>query len=277
MALDGRVALITGASGAIGSAIAARLARDGAHTVIADLRLDAAREVAESINRSSRSKARAIALQVDVARSAEVDRIVAETVREFGTLDIVVNNAGTHTQALAVHMSDEEWERVQRTNAWSVFYLSRAAMRVMIPRRSGSIINIITGLFGVAYSSAYTSSKFAVWGFSQCLTLEAAPYGIRVNCVAPGTIPDTGFNRWYREKAQLSGLDYDRFMELALETIPLGRFGQPDDIANTVAFLASPEASYITGQCLEVAGGFAGYAVPIRLQQEPPEPDQPHN
>src|SRR5207237_8494431 len=104
--------------------------------------------------------------------------------------------------------------------------------------------------------SAYTSSKFLVHGFSQCLVLEVAPYGIRVNCVAPGAVPDTGFERWYREKAALVGQDYDAFLEGALDAIPLHRFGRPEDIAGGVLYLASDDSAYVTGHLLDIAGGF---------------------
>jgi NAD(P)-dependent dehydrogenase (short-subunit alcohol dehydrogenase family) len=258
---EGRGAVVTGAGGAIGGAIARRLAEEGAGLIVADVRLDAAAEMAAAITAAGGV---AVALAVDVSKSADVDAAVQAAVERYGHLDVMVNNAGTHLQALVAETSDEEWERVQRTNAFGSFYGCRAAMRVMRKQRSGSIINIITGLFGVAYSSAYVSSKSAIWGLSQCLTLEAAPFGVRVNCIVPGSVPDTGFNRWYREKAEISGLGYERFMEIALETTPLGRFGTPLDMANAVAFLASEEASFITGHALEVAGGFTGYAVPIK-------------
>src|SRR5205823_14686110 len=131
--------------------------------------------------------------------------------------------AATHMQALVQDTSDEDWHRVVSTNVDSVFYGCRAAIPAMRGRGRSSIVNIVTGQFGVAYSSAYTASKFFVHGFSQCLVLEVARYGIRVNCIAPGSIPNTGFERWYREKAALLGIEYDEFLQGAMESIPLHR------------------------------------------------------
>ena len=129
-------------------------------------------------------------------------------------------------QALVEDTTDEDWEGVIRTNAYSAFYGCRAVVRAMRRAGRGSIVNVVTGQFGVAYSSAYTSSKFLVHGMSQCLVLEVARYGIRVNCIAPGAIPDTGFERWYREKAALLGIPYDEFLQGALDSVPLHRFGR---------------------------------------------------
>ena len=154
-----------------------------------------------------------------------------------------------------------------QTNTDSVFFGCRAVIPIMRRQGSGSIINIVTGQFGVAFSSAYTSSKFLVHGFSQSLVLEVARYGIRVNCIAPGSIPNTGFERWYREKAELLGMDYDDFLASALDSIPLHRFGVPEDIAAGALYLASDDASYVTGQLLSVDGGFSGYSIALAREE----------
>jgi NAD(P)-dependent dehydrogenase (short-subunit alcohol dehydrogenase family) len=253
MKLAGRVAIVTGAGGSIGGAIARRFDAEGATVVVADIRAEAAEEAAGSLRQG-------VPLTLDVSSSAGWNAAVAEVVAGHGRLDVLVNNAGTHVQALAEDLADEDWDRVIRTNAYSVFYGCRAAVPAMRPLGKGAIVNIVTGQFGVAYSSAYTASKFLVHGFSQCLVLEVARYGIRVNCLAPGAIPDTGFERWYREKAELLGRDYDGFLEGAIDSIPLHRFGRPEEIAEGALYLASDDSAYVTGQLLGVDGGFSGYA-----------------
>jgi NAD(P)-dependent dehydrogenase (short-subunit alcohol dehydrogenase family) len=253
MTLEGRVAIVTGGGGAIGGGICRALDEAGATVVVADVRADAAAGTAAGL-------AHGEAATLDVTDSAAWTALVADVVARRGRLDILVNNAATHVQALVEEMSDDEWHRVQRTNTDSVFFGCRAAVRAMREGGSGAIVNIVTGQFGVAYSSAYTSSKFLVQGFSKCLALEVARYGIRVNTVAPGVVPNTGFERWYREKAALLGLPYETFMAGALDAVPLHRYGSPEDIAAGVRFLVSDEARYITGHLLDVDGGFAGYA-----------------
>jgi NAD(P)-dependent dehydrogenase (short-subunit alcohol dehydrogenase family) len=255
--LPDRVAIVTGGAGSIGRAIARRLDGEGATVYVADVREDAAAEAASGLER-----ARPLAL--DVTSSAAWDDAIGRVQAEHGRLDILVNNAGTHVQALVEDTTDEDWDRVVRTNAYSVFYGCRAAIPALRKSESASIVNVVTGQFGVAYSSAYTSSKFLVHGFSQCLVLEVSRYGIRVNCIAPGAIPNTGFERWYREKAQLLGVDYDEFLGGALDSIPLHRFGRPEDIAEAALYLVSDEASYVTGHLLDVDGGFAGYSFALR-------------
>lgn len=134
-------------------------------------------------------------------------------------------------------------------------------------------MNIVTGQFGVPYSSAYTSSKFLVQGFSRCLALEVARYGVRVNTVAPGVVPKTGFERWYREKATLLGMTYVAFMAAALDSVPLHRYGAPEDIAEGVRYLVSDAARYVTGHLLDIDGGFAGYAMSLAPDGGwPPDP-----
>ena len=261
MRLQGRVAIVTGGAGTIGSAIVRRLAREGGLAVVADLREDAAAAVAAEVEGGARAAA------LDVTDPQAWAALVAALEAEHGRIDILVNNAGTHVQALVEDTSDEDWDRVIRTNAYSAFYGCRAVVPAMRRAGRGAIVNVVTGQFGVAYSSAYTSSKFLVHGMSQCLVLEVARYGIRVNCIAPGAIPDTGFERFYREKAALLGIPYDEFLAGALDSVPLHRFGRGEDIAEGVLYLASDEADYVTGQLLEVDGGFAGYAFALRPEE----------
>jgi NAD(P)-dependent dehydrogenase (short-subunit alcohol dehydrogenase family) len=159
-------------------------------------------------------------------------------------------------------MDDASWRRVMSTNADGVFYGCRRGVRSMRDR-GGAIVNIVTGQFGVPYSSAYTASKFLVQGFSKCLALEVARHGIRVNTVAPGVVPNTGFERWYRQKAEVLGMEYDAFMQAALDSVPLHAFGRPEDVAEGVAYLVSDAARYVTGHLLDIDGGFAGYQISL--------------
>ena len=261
MKLGGQVAIVTGGGGSIGRAIARRFDEEGATVVVADVRAEAAEEAAAALGRG-------VPLVLDVASSTQWNAAVTKVVADYGRLDVLVNNAGTHTQALVEELADEEWDRVIRTNAYSVFYGCRAAIPTMRAQHKGALVNIVTGQFGVAYSSAYTASKFLVHGFSQCLVLEVARYGIRVNCIAPGAIPDTGFERWYRQKAALLGQDYDGFLAGALDSIPLHRFGRPEEIAEGALYLASDDADYVTGQLLAIDGGFAGFAFALPREDQ---------
>jgi meso-butanediol dehydrogenase / (S,S)-butanediol dehydrogenase / diacetyl reductase len=253
--------LVTGGGGAIGAAICRALDGAGATVVVADLNRDAAQTVAGELTRGEPAA-------LDVTSSEDWNSVIAGLDERHDRLDILVNCAATHLQALVEETSDGDWDRVVRTNVDSVFYGCRAAIPVMRRRRSGAIVNVVTGQFGVAYSSAYTASKFFVHGFSQCLVLEVARYGIRVNCIAPGSIPTTGFERWYREKAELLNMPYDEFLASAKDAIPLHRFGVPEEIAAGVLYLVSDDASYVTGHLLDVDGGFSGYTIALAREED---------
>jgi NAD(P)-dependent dehydrogenase (short-subunit alcohol dehydrogenase family) len=259
--LSDRVALVTGGGGSIGGAICRALDRAGATVVVADVAAEPAAAVASEL-------AHGEVAQLDVTVSDAWNATVAGVDQRHGRLDILVNCAATHLQALVEDTADADWDRVVRTNVDSVFYGCRAVIPVMRRRRSGAIVNVVTGQFGVAYSSAYTASKFFVHGFSQCLVLEVARHGIRVNCIAPGAIPTTGFERWYREKAELLGMPYDQFLASALDAVPLHRFGVPEDIAQGVLYLVSDDASYVTGHLLDVDGGFSGYTIALAREED---------
>ena len=258
--LASRVAFVTGGGGAIGGAIVRAFAGAGATVIIADARLDAAERVAAEVDRG-------YPLALDVTDSAAWNAAISSVCGQHAKIDVLVNCAATHLQALVQDTANDDWQRVVDTNVNSVFYGCRAVIPAMRDA-GGSIINIVTGQFGVPYSSAYTASKFFVHGFSQCLMLEVARYGIRVNCIAPGSIPNTGFERWYREKADLLNMPYDAFLQSALDAIPLHRFGQADEIANGAVYLASDDAAYVTGHLLSIDGGFAGYAISLPAEED---------
>ena len=213
---DQRIALVTGGAGGIGRAIAARLARDGYRPVLADLDLERTQAVAVEIGGE--------AIRLDVTDSAAVDAGVDGVVARHGRLDLLVNNAGAHIQKLVAEMTDDEWDMIQRVNARGVFVVSRAAVRHMMREDAGRIVNIATKLgFGNPYSSAYMASKNAIWGFTQCLAVEMAPYGVTVNAVAPGHVgPGTGFEKAWFAKAEKLGMPWPEFEKQVLKTIPAG-------------------------------------------------------
>ncbi len=250
--VDGIVntALVTGGAGGIGAEVARRLAADGFDLVVADLDGDAAARVAAPFGRG---------IAIDISDEASVEAAF----RAVGSLAVLVNCAGIHLQKLVIDTSAAEWDRIQTVNARGPFLTCRAAARAMMPAGTGRIINIATRLgFGNPYSSAYMASKNALWGFTQCLAVELAGYGITVNAVAPGHVgPGTGMERQFREKAEKLGLTWDAFEAQVLKTIPLGRWCRPADVAAAVSYVASPGASFVTGELINVTGGFVGYGI----------------
>ena len=240
--LSGRVALVTGASRGIGAAIAERLAAQGAQ-VVAAARADNARGVADRIVAAGR-KAEHVTLDVTAPGGSE--DVIAAVISRYGRLDILVNNAGIAKDQLMVRMKREDWDAVLATNLTSAFALTQATLKPMIRQRSGRIINIssVVGQRGNAGQANYAASKAGLIGFSKSVALEVASRGITVNVVAPGLI-DTEMTRGITADART---DWEA-------RIPLKRLGTPDDIAAAVCFLASDEASYITGQVVAVNGG----------------------
>ena len=248
---DRPVAIVTGGAGGIGRAIAARLAADGHHVVVADR--------AEALGGTSNGDA----LAMDVTDSASVNSGIETVLKARGRIDVLVNCAGIHLQKLVVDMSDDDWDRIQRVNARGPFLAARAVAKPMMRAGSGRIVNIVTRLgFGNPYSSAYMASKNALWGFTQCLAIELAAYGITVNAVAPGHVgPGTGMEKQFRDKADALGLPWEAFEAQVLKTVPVGRWCAPDDVAAAVAYVVSPEASFVTGELINVTGGFTGYGI----------------
>jgi 3-oxoacyl-[acyl-carrier protein] reductase len=233
--LQGKTALVTGGSRGIGRAIALELARAGAAVTVSYRTGEAeAEEVAH--------EAGGRAAQADVSDAEEAKQLVAEA----GDLDILVNNAGVTRDGVIARMSDEDWAEVIGTNLGGVFHTCRAAARGMMKRRSGSIVNIssIVGVHGNPGQTNYSASKAGIIGFTKALARELGVRGVRANVVAPGYI-DT----------RLTQVIADEMKELMLANTPLGRFGQPEDIAGAVRFLCSDEAAFITGEVLLVDGG----------------------
>lgn len=244
MNLVNQVALVTGASRGIGRAIAQELARQGAKVVGTATTEAGAAAISEYLEATQPGCGRGVVLNVTDAERCSA--VIDEVQKEFGSVSILVNNAGITQDQLAMRMKDEEWDAVIATNLTAVARLSRGVLRGMMKARYGRIINItsVVGSAGNPGQMNYAAAKAGVAGMSRALAREIGSRSITVNCVAPGFI-DTDMTRELGEQ-QVSAL---------MQQIPLGRFGMPEDIAAAVAFLASPQAGYITGTTLHVNGG----------------------
>ncbi|HEX4641294.1 MAG TPA: 3-oxoacyl-[acyl-carrier-protein] reductase [Chthoniobacterales bacterium] len=244
MRFENQVAVVTGAGRGIGHAIAVRLAKEGARVASVSRTEANAQKTADEINALRADGAKAYA--VDVADQAAVQKAAAQIFEDFGRVDILVNNAGVTRDGLSMRMSMEDWDTVLNTNLKGAFNFTQAVMRPMIKQRSGRIINIssIAGLTGNAGQANYSASKAGLIGLTKTLARELASRGITVNAVAPGLI-----------ETDMTTVLSDEIRQGILQKVPLGKLGEPDDIAGAVAYLASPEAKYITGQVLTVDGG----------------------
>ena len=250
MKLQGRVAIVTGGSRGIGRGIAIKLADEGADIVVASTTLEPAEQVVREVEARGR---KGLALQTDVSRFDEVARAVDQTMEAFGRIDILVNNAGGSARARMSRFCDSEeatWEHVLGTNLKGVFYTCRHVIGHMQKKGSGSIINIgsVAGMIGLASQVDYSAAKGGVIAFTKALAKEVAPQGVRVNCVSPGPISSDAGRHIPAEVKQ--GL---AITELSKAT-GFGHFGEPADVANLVAFLASDDAKFITGQNYPVCG-----------------------
>ena len=244
MLLDGKTALVTGASRGIGRAIALRLAEEGAQVAVNYAGNVKAAEEVKSVIEAAGGKA--MLCQADVADSKAVDAMVESVVKEFGTIDILVNNAGITRDTLLVRMKDEDFDKVLDTNLKGVYYCTKVVSKLMMKKRTGRIVNMasVVGLVGNVGQTNYAAAKAGVIGFSKAAAREMASRGVTVNVVAPGSI-DTDMTVVLPEKVK----------EKIIADIPLGKMGEPKDIANAVLFLVSDQASYITGQVVNVDGG----------------------
>jgi 3-oxoacyl-[acyl-carrier protein] reductase len=244
MGFEGKVAVVTGGARGIGRAICETLAGRGADIVIGDLQIELAEQTAREI--SGATGRRACAVKVNVAELESANNLVAKTIEEFGRLDILVNNAGITRDKLVMRMDEADWDLVLDVNLKGAFNCCKAAFRPMMKQRYGRIVNIssVSGQAGQTGQANYSASKAGVIGLTKALAREFASRNITVNAVAPGFIP--------------TALTIDlppELKEAILKATPLGRMGTPEEIAYAVAFLASDEASYITGQVLAVDGG----------------------
>jgi 3-oxoacyl-[acyl-carrier protein] reductase len=244
--LTAKIAVVTGSGRGIGREIALRLAEAGADVVVNDFGApEPANETVEMIKKLQR---KSLVAMGDVSQSSDVNRIIDMTVAAFGKIDILVNNAGVTRDQLLIRMSDDDWDKVLTVDLKSVFLCTRAALRHMIRQRSGRVISIssIVGIIGNAGQANYASAKAGIIGFTKAIAKEVASRNITVNAIAPGFI----------DTAMTQQLPEERRQEMASK-IPAGVLGTPRDVAEAVAFFASNEARYITGQVLTVDGGIS--------------------
>lgn len=250
---DGRVALITGAARGIGYGTAERLAQEGAAVAIVDLDESSAAEAAAKLE-GSVPGAKAVGIGADVADAASVDAAVERVVSELGGLHVLVNNAGVTRDNLLFKMTEEDWDTVLGVHLKGAFLMTRAAQKHFVEQRYGKVVNTSsTSALGNRGQVNYSSAKMGVQGFTRTLGIELGPFGINVNAVAPGFIA----TEMTDATAARLKMDVDEFRKLNAEGNPVKRVGAPADIAAAVAYLASDEASYITGQTLYVDGGFS--------------------
>jgi 3-oxoacyl-[acyl-carrier protein] reductase len=243
MFLTGQVAIVTGGGAGIGKAIALALAKEGADIALTDVNLETAQQTATEIESLGR---KSFAVQSDVSDSAAVDTFINTVVEKFGKINILVNNAGITRDTLLIRMKDADWESVLKINLTGTFNCIRAVSKIMMKQRNGRIVNMasVIGLMGNAGQANYAASKAGVIALTKSAAKELASRGILVNAIAPGFI-----------MTRMTDVLPEPVKAEMLNRIPLARFGKPEDIANTVLYLVSDAASYITGQVIQVDGG----------------------
>ncbi len=255
--LQDRIALVTGGGQGLGQAISLRLAQEGAHVVVADIKEEAAQATAAQIMSSTDRKA--IAVKADVTDEAQVESMIARTVQELGRLDIVVSNAGILIAEEVTEFPADKWRAVIEVNLVGYFLVAKHAARVMKAQRSGVIlqINSKSGKKGSYKNSAYAASKFGGIGLTQSIALELAEYGVRVNAICPGNLLDSPLwvDSLYKQYAKKWGITEQEVRQKYIDQVPMKRGCTYDDVCNVVVFLASDQASYMTGQAINVTGG----------------------
>jgi 3-oxoacyl-[acyl-carrier protein] reductase len=252
MGLSGRVAVVTGGGRGIGAATSRKLAAEGAAVAVADLDAGPAEEVAAAIRAEG---GKAIGAACNVTSRGDVEALVERAVAEFGRLDLLVTCAGLTRDNLLFKMTDEDWDLVIDTHLKGTFYACRAAQKHMVAQKYGKMVLISsTSALGNRGQANYSSAKAGLQGLARTLAIELGPFNINVNAVAPGFIE----TRMTRATAERMGVDFEKMKEDAAARTPLRRVGQPEDVANVIAFLCSDESSFVTGQVIYVAGGPRG-------------------
>jgi len=246
--LTGQVAVVTGAARGIGAATAKRLAADGAKVAVFDLKEEWTGDTVKAIQAGG---GEAIGFGCDVTDKVAVETAMQAVVERFGRLDILVNNAGVIRDNLLFKMSEDDWDIVMNVHLKGAFLCSKVAQAYMVQQRSGKIVNTSsTSALGNRGQANYAAAKAGIQGFTRTLALELGPFGIRVNAVAPGFI-ETDMTK---QTADRVGMDFEQFKEMAVQSIALRRVGKPEDVANVVAFLASDDAAYVSGQVIYIDG-----------------------
>ncbi len=255
--LKDKIALVTGGAQGLGAAIALRLAQEGAHVAIADLKVETAQATAESV--ATATGRRAIAIGCDVTKEEQVEAMVARVVAEFGRLDLLVSNAGILFSGPVDEFDAARWRLVIEVNLVGYFLCSKHAMRVMKEQKAGVIlqINSKSGKKGSFKNSAYAASKFGGIGLTQSIALEGAEFGVRVNSICPGNLLDSPLwkDSLFKQYAANQGITEEEVRQKYIDQVPLKRPCTYDDVCNVLVFMASDQASYMTGQAVNVTGG----------------------
>jgi Dehydrogenases with different specificities (related to short-chain alcohol dehydrogenases) len=246
---EGRYALVTGAAQGIGAATARRLAAEGATVAVVDLAADRCAPVVEEIRQAGGAAA---AFECDVADAARVDAMVDAVIGEFGRVDVLVNNAGITRDNLLFRMSEQDWDQVLDVNLKSVFLVSKAVQQHMVAAKYGAIVNVSSrSALGNRGQANYSAAKAGIQGLTATMAIELGPFGIRVNAVAPGYIATA----MTEATAVRLGVTPEEHQAVAASNTPLRRVGRPEDVASVIAFFASDDAAYVSGQTLYVNGG----------------------
>jgi len=257
--LEGKIALVTGGGQGLGQAICLHLAKEGCHVVVADINEDSILTTAQMIVNDSDYPRKALSITVDVTDETQVSSMIDRTVAEFGRLDIVISNAGILISEEISEFPAEKWRAVMNVNLFGYFLVAKHAARVMKLQKSGTIIQINSksGKKGSFKNSAYAASKFGGIGLTQSIALDLAEENIRVNCVCPGNLLDSPLwvDSLYKQYAKKLGITEAEVRQRYIDQVPMKRGCTYDDVCNVVVFLASDQASYMTGQAINVTGG----------------------